>query len=212
MDGARNAANNEGMTRYVIDPLAAIELSRDYGVIAGEHQLVAPSSLRSQCLGILYRAVRSGDVERDEARRILDGITSMRIRLLGTGCRGPWHGESPNSWTGMTPPMPSTSPSPNCKPMPSLPWIPNWPAKWQVSSSWHPWRCFNPRTAPRIPRPRPPRPTPGPQSADPAPPPLRGPCLGSQTNSAHGAWRPTWPASCHWTSPPSRVRAWCQSF
>lgn len=57
MDGARNAANNGAMTRYVIDPLAAIELSRDTVVIAGEHQLVAPSSLRSQCLGILYRAV-----------------------------------------------------------------------------------------------------------------------------------------------------------
>lgn len=83
MDDTAHAANNGGMTRYVIDPLAAIELSRDKVVIAGDHQLVAPSSLRSQCLGILYRAVRSGDVEPDEARRILDGIASMRIRLLG---------------------------------------------------------------------------------------------------------------------------------
>lgn len=71
------------MTRFVIDPLAAIKIIRDGVAIAEGHQLVAPSILRSQCLGILYREVRAGRLDAKAAPALLDGITSLRIRLLG---------------------------------------------------------------------------------------------------------------------------------
>jgi predicted nucleic acid-binding protein len=70
------------MTRYVLDPLAAIELARRDIVVGDEHSLVAPARLRSDTLAILYRAVRRGDEPVDEGRRLLDRITTMRIRLL----------------------------------------------------------------------------------------------------------------------------------
>ena len=48
-----------------------------------KHQLVAPKSLQTQALSHLYREVRKGSLSHEEARTILDGITTMRIRLLG---------------------------------------------------------------------------------------------------------------------------------
>jgi len=39
--------------------------------------------LRSQALSLLYRDVRRGELDRARARTLLDGITTMKIRLLG---------------------------------------------------------------------------------------------------------------------------------
>lgn len=47
------------------------------------HQLVAPNLLRSQVLSLIYRQARRGDLSADEARAMLDRLTTMRIRLLG---------------------------------------------------------------------------------------------------------------------------------
>ncbi len=71
------------MTRYAIDALTAIRIVRDGVVVPDEHQLVAPKSLQTQALSQLYREVRAGSLDREAAREILDGITTMRIRLLG---------------------------------------------------------------------------------------------------------------------------------
>jgi hypothetical protein len=71
------------MTRYAIDAPTAIRLVREDLTVAGEHQLVAPNVLRSQALSLLYRQTRRGELDRDEARTLLDGITAMKIRLLG---------------------------------------------------------------------------------------------------------------------------------
>jgi hypothetical protein len=70
------------VTRYAIDALTAIRIAREGIVVAG-HQLVAPSLLRSQALSVLYREVRAGELDAGAARHVLDGITTMRIRLLG---------------------------------------------------------------------------------------------------------------------------------
>jgi predicted nucleic acid-binding protein len=70
------------MSRYAVDPLAAIELARRETQVPDEHQLVAPGRLRSDTLSILFRSVRRGEVPVEEARRLLDRITTMRIRLL----------------------------------------------------------------------------------------------------------------------------------
>jgi predicted nucleic acid-binding protein len=71
------------MTRFAIDDLTALRLVQEDAPIAEGHQLVAPNVLRSQVLSHLYRAVRRGELSRDEARAQLDRLSSLRVRLLG---------------------------------------------------------------------------------------------------------------------------------
>ena len=69
--------------RYAIDAAVAIRLAGETARISDDHQLVAPNTLRSQALGLVYRAVRSGELTERDGRAILERITSLRIRLLG---------------------------------------------------------------------------------------------------------------------------------
>jgi predicted nucleic acid-binding protein len=71
------------VTRYVIDPDTALYLADHEIEIAGEHQLLAPTLLRSQVLSLLCRAVRSKEMTKKEADRRLDYLRALRIRLLG---------------------------------------------------------------------------------------------------------------------------------
>jgi predicted nucleic acid-binding protein len=71
------------MTKYVIGPDVAVRLAQDQVVGSNEHQLLAPTLLRSQVLSLLYRAVRRGEITRKEADRQLDYVRALRIRLLG---------------------------------------------------------------------------------------------------------------------------------
>ena len=71
------------MTKYVIGPDTALYLAHHETVIAGEHQLLAPTLLRSQVLSLLYRAVRRKEMNKKEADRRLDYLRALRIRLLG---------------------------------------------------------------------------------------------------------------------------------
>jgi predicted nucleic acid-binding protein len=71
------------MTRFAIDAGTAIRIVRESVSIPDAHQLVAPKSLQSNALSQLYREVRAGSLDREVARETLDGITTMRIRLLG---------------------------------------------------------------------------------------------------------------------------------
>lgn len=71
------------MTRFAIDAPTAIRMLREGVVVADEHQLVAPTLLRSQALSQLYRAVASGELTDAAGRSLLDGIATMKIRLLG---------------------------------------------------------------------------------------------------------------------------------
>ena len=71
------------MTRFAIDSLTAIRLAREGITLADEHQLVAPNVLHSHALSFLYGSVRLGELTEKEAKEILLGITTMRIRLLG---------------------------------------------------------------------------------------------------------------------------------
>jgi len=71
------------MTRYVITPDVALRLADEHAVIADEHQLVAPTLLRSQVLSLLYRAAGRGELTRKDAERRLDYLRGLRIRLLG---------------------------------------------------------------------------------------------------------------------------------
>lgn len=71
------------MTRYVITPDVAVHLASSRAVVAGEHQLLAPTLLRSQVLSELYQQVRRGELSRQDADRQLDHVRGLRLRLLG---------------------------------------------------------------------------------------------------------------------------------
>jgi len=71
------------MTRFAIDAPAAVRLVEEGFVVPDGHQLVAPNLLRSQAMGLLYRDVRAGALDRARAAGLLDGLTTLRVRLLG---------------------------------------------------------------------------------------------------------------------------------
>src|SRR5687768_4579145 len=71
------------MTRYVIGPDVALRLAQLEAVVPAQHQLVAPTLIRSQVLAQLYGLVRRGELDRKEAERQLDYLRGLRLRLLG---------------------------------------------------------------------------------------------------------------------------------
>jgi predicted nucleic acid-binding protein len=71
------------MTRYVIGPDVAIRLAQDETAIGDEHQLLAPTLLRSHVLSMLYQAVRRGEMTEQDAERRLTYVRGLRLRLLG---------------------------------------------------------------------------------------------------------------------------------
>ena len=71
------------MTRFVIGPDAALRLAGLEAKIPSMHQLLAPTLIRSQLLAHLYGRVRRGEVEDRAAKRQLDYLRGLRLRLLG---------------------------------------------------------------------------------------------------------------------------------
>jgi predicted nucleic acid-binding protein len=71
------------MTRYVIGPDVAIRLAQDEVAIDKDHQILAPTLIRSQLLARLFDAVRRGELTKKDAERHLDYVRGLRIRLLG---------------------------------------------------------------------------------------------------------------------------------
>lgn len=71
------------MTKYVIGPDVAIHLAHAEAVIRDEHQILAPTLIRSQMLSLLYQAVHRGELTRNNAERRLNYVRGLRIRLLG---------------------------------------------------------------------------------------------------------------------------------
>jgi predicted nucleic acid-binding protein len=71
------------MTRFVVDTSAVLHLAGAEVEVSGEHELVAPTLLRSQTLSALHEAVQRGEIPADAARERLAYINSMKIRLLG---------------------------------------------------------------------------------------------------------------------------------
>jgi predicted nucleic acid-binding protein len=76
-------AEETTLTRFVIGPDVALRLAHDEAVIPDEHQLLAPTLLRSQVLSLLYRAVRDGELTKKDADRQLNYVRALRMRLLG---------------------------------------------------------------------------------------------------------------------------------
>jgi predicted nucleic acid-binding protein len=71
------------MTRFVVDCGAVLHLAAEGIEVAPEHELLAPTLLRSQTLSSLHEAVQRGEIDSDAALDRLAQIWAMPIRLLG---------------------------------------------------------------------------------------------------------------------------------
>jgi predicted nucleic acid-binding protein len=71
------------MTRFVVDTGAVLHLASEGIEVSDEHELLAPTLLRSQTLSALHEAVHRGELPADVGRERLEQIGRMKIRLLG---------------------------------------------------------------------------------------------------------------------------------
>lgn len=71
------------MTRFVVDASAVLHLAGIDFEVPAEHELLAPTLLRSQALSALHEAVARGELPAEVARDRLARIGRMPIRLLG---------------------------------------------------------------------------------------------------------------------------------
>jgi len=71
------------VARFVVDCGVVLQLVSDGVDVAPEHELLAPTLLRSQTLSALREAVQKGELAADVARERLKNAGAMPIRLLG---------------------------------------------------------------------------------------------------------------------------------
>jgi predicted nucleic acid-binding protein len=71
------------MTRFVVDCGIVLRLAGEGIEVSAEHELLAPTLLRSQTLSALREAVHRGEIPADVALDRLARIWKMPIRLLG---------------------------------------------------------------------------------------------------------------------------------
>jgi predicted nucleic acid-binding protein len=71
------------MTRFVVDCGVVLRLAGEGIEVSAEHELLAPTLLRSQTLSALREAVHRGEIPADVALGRLARIWKMPIRLLG---------------------------------------------------------------------------------------------------------------------------------
>jgi predicted nucleic acid-binding protein len=71
------------MTKFVVDAGAVLHLASAGVEASAEHELLAPTLLRSQTLSLLHEAVQRGELPAEVARERLTRIGRMPIRLLG---------------------------------------------------------------------------------------------------------------------------------
>jgi predicted nucleic acid-binding protein len=70
------------MTKYVVDCGVVLHLASEGFEVPAEHELLAPTLLRSHTLSALHEAVHAGDIPPDAALDRLAGIRAIPIRLL----------------------------------------------------------------------------------------------------------------------------------
>jgi predicted nucleic acid-binding protein len=71
------------VTRFVVDCGVVLHLASEEIDVSREHELLAPTLLRSQTLSSLHEAVHRGELSAEVARDRLERIWAMPIRLLG---------------------------------------------------------------------------------------------------------------------------------
>ena len=71
------------MARFVVDCGVVLRLAAEGIEVPAEHELLAPTLLRSQTLSALHEAVQRGEIPAEAAEERLARIQSIPIRLLG---------------------------------------------------------------------------------------------------------------------------------
>jgi len=71
------------MTRFVVDCGTLLRIAAGEVEVATEHQLVAPTLVRSQALAALYEAARRGEISSAEGMERVTRINSLKVRFLG---------------------------------------------------------------------------------------------------------------------------------
>ena len=71
------------MTKFVVDASAVLHLAAEGVDVGAQHELLAPTLLRSQVLSLLHEAVQRGELTDDVARDRLAKVGKIKIRLLG---------------------------------------------------------------------------------------------------------------------------------
>ncbi len=90
------------MTRFVIEPLTLLQLGGGTdGQVNAAHRLVAPNAIRSQALNLLLHRVRDGVLTEKEALDVHEGMTQLKMRLLGdrVSRRTAWQIAREHNWT-----------------------------------------------------------------------------------------------------------------
>jgi len=71
------------VTRFVVDCETLLRIAAGEIEVAAEHQLVAPTLVRSQALSALYQAARRGEMSVAEWIQRVTRINSLKVRFLG---------------------------------------------------------------------------------------------------------------------------------
>ena len=71
------------MTRYVVDAGVVLDLVSSGIAVSAEHELLAPTLLRSQVLSLLHDAAYRGELDREIALERHAATRKLPIRLLG---------------------------------------------------------------------------------------------------------------------------------
>ncbi len=71
------------MTRFVVDCETLLRIAAGEVEVAAEHELVAPTLVRSQALAALYEASRRGEISAAEGLERVRRVNSLKVRFLG---------------------------------------------------------------------------------------------------------------------------------
>lgn len=71
------------VTRFVVDCETLLGIAAGEVDVAPQHQLVAPTLVRSQALAALYDASRRGEISAAEGLERVTRINSLKVRFLG---------------------------------------------------------------------------------------------------------------------------------
>ena len=93
------------MTRFVIDAPTLLHLVAEEVRVDPGHRLVAPNVLRSQAVALLFEAVGRGELTEGEALARHEGVTALKVRLLGdrVSRRTAWRIAREQGWDALGP-------------------------------------------------------------------------------------------------------------
>jgi indolepyruvate ferredoxin oxidoreductase alpha subunit len=71
------------VTRFVVDCETLLRVAAGEIEVGAEHQLIAPTLVRSQALAALYEAARRGEITAAEGIERVTRLNSLKVRFLG---------------------------------------------------------------------------------------------------------------------------------